>query len=144
MVRARTELSATGARPRRLFNSGRDALTPSEPRVARMAAEGLTSQEIAQALFVTTKTVDSHLGHAYTKLGINSRKLLADTLGRAATQATRLRLLPGSTCRRRLRRTRARLAVGGRLRATVPSDANRLGRSVMYFEPLIVGPFSRH
>jgi DNA-binding CsgD family transcriptional regulator len=86
---ARTELSATGARPRRLFNSGRDALTPSELRVARMAAEGLTSQEIAQALFVTTKTVDSHLGHAYTKLGINSRKQLADALGQAAARAAR-------------------------------------------------------
>ncbi len=43
-------------------------------RVAWMAAEGLTSQEIAQALFVATKTVDSHLRRAYAKLGINSRK----------------------------------------------------------------------
>ncbi|MGA9874622.1 MAG: helix-turn-helix transcriptional regulator, partial [Solirubrobacteraceae bacterium] len=85
----RTELSAAGARPRRVFNSGRDALTPSELRVARMAAEGLTSQEIAQALFVTTKTVDAHLSHTYAKLDINSRKQLADALGTAATQATR-------------------------------------------------------
>ena len=52
--RARTELPAPGARPRREFQTGREALTPSELRVARMAAEGRASQEIAQALFVTT------------------------------------------------------------------------------------------
>lgn len=74
--RARTELAATGARPRRERISGRDALTPSELRVAQMAADGHTSQEIAQALFVTTRTIDTHLNHTYTKLGINSRKQL--------------------------------------------------------------------
>jgi DNA-binding CsgD family transcriptional regulator len=78
--RARTELSATGARPRRALVSGRDALTPSELRVAGMAAEGRTSREIAQALFVTTKTIDAHLSHTYLKLGINSRRQLAGAL----------------------------------------------------------------
>jgi DNA-binding CsgD family transcriptional regulator len=78
--RARTELLATGARPRRLMVSGRDSLTPSEARVARMAAEGLTTPAIAQALFVTTKTVETHLGHAYQKLDINSRHQLAQAL----------------------------------------------------------------
>jgi DNA-binding CsgD family transcriptional regulator len=78
--RARIELAATGARPRRERVTGRDALTPSELRVARMAAEGRTSQDIAQALFVTTKTIDAHLNHSYSKLGINSRKQLAAAL----------------------------------------------------------------
>jgi DNA-binding CsgD family transcriptional regulator len=81
--RAHTELAATGARPRREHITGRDALTPSEQRVALMAAEGRTSQEIAQALFVTTKTIDAHLNHTYTKLAINSRKQLAAALAHA-------------------------------------------------------------
>lgn len=79
--RARTELAATGARPRRAHLTGRDALTPSELRVARLAAEGRTNQEIAQALFVTPRTIDAHLNHAYTKLRISSRKQLTVALG---------------------------------------------------------------
>jgi DNA-binding CsgD family transcriptional regulator len=79
--RAGTELAATGARPRSAHITGRDALTPSELRVARMAATGRTSQDIAQELFVTTKTVDGHLNRSYTKLGINSRRQLAAALG---------------------------------------------------------------
>lgn len=79
--RARTELAATGGRPRRPHLSGREALTPSELRVAQLAAEGRTSREIAQTLFVTTKTVDAHLGHVYSKLGIGSRRALAGALG---------------------------------------------------------------
>jgi DNA-binding CsgD family transcriptional regulator len=78
--RARRELLATGARPRRLMVSGRDSLTPSEARIARMAAEGLSTPAIAQALFVTPKTVETHLGHAYQKLEINSRHQLAEAL----------------------------------------------------------------
>jgi DNA-binding CsgD family transcriptional regulator len=79
--RARTELIASGARPRRALTSGRDALTASELRVAQMAAEGRTSREIAQALFVTTRTIDAHLQRTYSKLNINSRRQLADALG---------------------------------------------------------------
>jgi DNA-binding CsgD family transcriptional regulator len=79
-ARARTELVATGARPRRIALTGRDALTAAERRIAEMAAEGQTNSEIAQALFVTTKTVDTHLGHAYQKLNIHSRNQLARTL----------------------------------------------------------------
>lgn len=71
--RARQELQATGARPRRPMLRGRDALTPTETRVADMAARGLTTREIAQALFVTPKTVETHLSHAYQKLNIHSR-----------------------------------------------------------------------
>jgi DNA-binding CsgD family transcriptional regulator len=71
--RAREELAVAGARPRRDALRGRDALTASELRVARMAASGMTNREIAQALFVTTKTVETHLSHAFDKLDVRSR-----------------------------------------------------------------------
>ena len=78
--RARAELQSSGAHPRRERISGRDALTPSELRVARLAAEGRTNNEVAQALFVTPKTIDTHLSHVYAKLGISSRRALAAAL----------------------------------------------------------------
>lgn len=67
------ELLAAGARPRRKELQGVASLTPSEHRIAELAAGGATNREIAQTLFVTAKTVETHLGHAYTKLGISSR-----------------------------------------------------------------------
>jgi DNA-binding CsgD family transcriptional regulator len=78
--RARQELRAAGGRPRRARTSGAQALTASERRIASMAAEGLSNPEIAQALFVTRKTVEAHLGNAYRKLGIRSRTGLAGAL----------------------------------------------------------------
>jgi DNA-binding CsgD family transcriptional regulator len=69
-----------GGRPRRPALTGRDALTPTEARVANMAAEGQSTPEIAQALFVTPKTVETHLAHAYRKLDIHTRSELADAL----------------------------------------------------------------
>ena len=78
--RAHDELLATGARPRRTAVSGVQSLTPSEHRVATMAAEGMPNRELAQALFVTEKTVEMHLSNAYRKLGISSRTRLADAL----------------------------------------------------------------
>jgi DNA-binding CsgD family transcriptional regulator len=75
-ARAREELISAGAKPRRDAITGRDALTASELRVARMAAEGLTNREIAQALFVTIRTVTTHLGHVYQKLNITGREQL--------------------------------------------------------------------
>jgi DNA-binding CsgD family transcriptional regulator len=56
-------------------------LTVSERRVAKLAADGLSNPEIAQALFVTRKTVETHLGRAYRKLGISGRGELANALG---------------------------------------------------------------
>jgi DNA-binding CsgD family transcriptional regulator len=73
---ARTELYATGARPRTEAASGVGALTASERRVATLAAEGNSNRDIAQALFVTPKTVEVHLSNAYRKLGIRSRREL--------------------------------------------------------------------
>ena len=78
--RARTELLATGARPRRLMVTGRDALTTSERRIAMLAAEGRSNREIAQTLFVTPKTVENHLSHIYQKLAISSRAQLPRVL----------------------------------------------------------------
>jgi DNA-binding CsgD family transcriptional regulator len=82
--RARTELVASGAKPRRQALSGADSLTPSERRVTTMAAEGLTNRDIAQRLFVTPKTVEVHLSSAYRKLAIGSRTQLSEALGGAA------------------------------------------------------------
>jgi DNA-binding NarL/FixJ family response regulator len=81
--RANDEIAATGARPRKVRQTGVDALTASERRVAQMAAEGMTNKEIAQALFVTIKTVEVHLSHAYRKLQISSRAELDDALSPA-------------------------------------------------------------
>jgi DNA-binding CsgD family transcriptional regulator len=78
--RARQELLATGARPRRPALTGRDALTPTEARVANMAAVGQSTPEIAQALFITPKTVETHLAHAYQKLDIHTRAELTHAL----------------------------------------------------------------
>jgi class 3 adenylate cyclase/DNA-binding CsgD family transcriptional regulator len=83
--RGNEELAATGARPRKILLTGPDSLTASERRVAQLAAEGLSNKEIAQALFVTVKTVEVHLSNVYRKLEIGSRRQLAAALvGRQA------------------------------------------------------------
>jgi DNA-binding CsgD family transcriptional regulator len=79
-ARAHDELVAAGARPRRDPIESRSTLTASELRVARMAAEGMTNREIAQALFLTEKTIEVHLTRAYRKLEIRSRSQLARAL----------------------------------------------------------------
>jgi DNA-binding CsgD family transcriptional regulator len=78
--RALEEALAAGARPRRVAQRGVESLTPSELRVAQRAAEGHSNREIAEDLFVTIKTVEMHLAHAYGKLGIRSRTQLAEAL----------------------------------------------------------------
>ena len=75
--RAREELRAIGARPRRERLTGIESLTPGELGVARLAAQGLTNRQIAQALFVSAKTIGTHLGHIYDKLAVNNREDLA-------------------------------------------------------------------
>ncbi len=79
-MQATEELWASGARPRRRSLSGRDALTPSERRVAELAARGRTNREIAQELFVTMATVETHLSRTYRKLGVSGRAALAAAL----------------------------------------------------------------
>jgi DNA-binding CsgD family transcriptional regulator len=79
-TRARDELSRSGARLIREPVSGVEALTPSEVRVAELTAEGLTNREVAQSLFVSEKTVETHLGRVYRKLDIKSRHALPGAL----------------------------------------------------------------
>jgi DNA-binding CsgD family transcriptional regulator len=80
---ARSELLAAGARPRRIEQRGAGALTPSELRIAELATQGLTNREVAQAVFISTKTVEFHLRNAYAKLGIASRHELGAALAEA-------------------------------------------------------------
>jgi DNA-binding CsgD family transcriptional regulator len=81
-ARAMRELTAAGARPRRTALHGLEALTPRELQTAGLAAEGMSNRDIADALYVTVKTVEWHLKHAYGKLGISSRRELGRALAR--------------------------------------------------------------
>jgi DNA-binding CsgD family transcriptional regulator len=83
-----TELRATGARPRRVLLTGLEALTASERRIAELAAEGRTNREIAQTLFVTTRTVEGHLTSVFAKLDVQARTGLPAALA-APTHAAR-------------------------------------------------------
>jgi DNA-binding CsgD family transcriptional regulator len=78
--RARVELRTSGVRLRREALSGIDSLTASERRIAELAAAGAKNVEIAQELFLTVKTVEMHLTHAYRKLDIGGRAELAQAL----------------------------------------------------------------
>lgn len=89
-ARAREELRVAGARPRRDWSVGVQALTPCELRIVRLAREGRTNRQIAQELYVSIKTVEGHLARAYGKLGIASREELDRVLD---PQKTRVRAL---------------------------------------------------
>jgi DNA-binding CsgD family transcriptional regulator len=78
---AREELQRAGGRAS-TRRSGGDELTPSERRVAELAAQGRTNREIANELFVTVKAVEWHLGNAYRKLNIRGRSGLGAALNR--------------------------------------------------------------
>jgi DNA-binding CsgD family transcriptional regulator len=86
--RAREELVIAGGRPRRPRSTGTDALTPAELRSARLAADGLTNREIAQAGFISPRTVEMHLSNAYGKLGIETRDQLRGVLPEIADGKT--------------------------------------------------------
>jgi DNA-binding NarL/FixJ family response regulator len=77
-ARARAELARTNVSPRR---SGR--LTPSERRVAELAAAGMKNRDVAAELFISPKTVEANLARIYRKLGIKSRAELGRHIGRA-------------------------------------------------------------
>ena len=79
--RSAPSCDAAGARPRTAALGGVESLTARELRVATLAADGRTNREIAQALYVTPKTVEVHLSSAYRKLDIRSRRDLVGALG---------------------------------------------------------------
>jgi DNA-binding CsgD family transcriptional regulator len=70
---ARRELRATGATIRRRDQVAIDRLTPQELQIARLAAEGMSNKEIGSRLFMSSRTVESHLYRVFPKLGIGSR-----------------------------------------------------------------------
>jgi DNA-binding CsgD family transcriptional regulator len=112
--RAQAELRASGASARRRGDDTRDRLTPQELQISRLVANGLSNKEIAAQLFLSPRTIDSHLRNVFSKLAINSRTQLArmelddELVGRAAPQARPA----GSTTRRTLAGVLPRAAGG--------------------------------
>lgn len=84
VARADEELHATGARPRRAVRTGAGALTPSELRVARLAASGRSNAEIARDLYLSPKTIETHLAKSYRKLGLHGRDARSQLSGELA------------------------------------------------------------
>ena len=79
--RARRELRAAGEASRRRDPDARDQLTPHELQIAQLAAEGLTNREIGQRLYLSHRTVSSHLHRIFPKLGVTSRSELRMMVG---------------------------------------------------------------
>jgi DNA-binding CsgD family transcriptional regulator len=119
-ARARDELRAAGARPRRPWRTGVDALTPSELRVARLACDGRSNREIAGELYVTLKAIEGHLARAYAKLGIEGRGQLADAL--APAKAGPAKAGPEKTGVPTLQRTTRRLRDDGATTSPAEGD----------------------
>ena len=86
--RTRTELRAAGGPTSDPEGTGVEQLTVSERRVAELAADGHSNPEIAQTLFVTRKTVETHLGRVYRKLDISGRGELTAVLAEPKIRET--------------------------------------------------------
>ncbi|GAB7190850.1 LuxR family transcriptional regulator [Kineococcus sp. NUM-3379] len=85
--RARQELRAAGASSPRRDPAAADRLTSTELHVARLAAQGLSNREIGERLYVSPRTVSTHLQRMFPKLGVTSRGELAQVLGGTPTYA---------------------------------------------------------
>jgi len=83
--RARQELRASGESSRRRVPEVRDELTPQELQIAQLAATGLTNREIGEMLYLSHRTISSHLYRTFPKLGITSRGELRDVLERGTS-----------------------------------------------------------
>ena len=79
--RARQELRASGETSRRRTPEAWDELTPQELQIAQMAAAGLTNREIGERLYLSHRTIGSHLYRIFPKLGVTSRSELRDAVG---------------------------------------------------------------
>ena len=88
VLRIRAELAAAGGRPRRASLTGLDALTPTERRITQLAAAGRGNAEIAHELYVTSKTVEWHLGNVFRKLEVTSRSELTAAVTRQPAEAS--------------------------------------------------------
>jgi DNA-binding CsgD family transcriptional regulator len=84
--KAHSELVLAGGRPRRVRVTGPQSLTAAQQQAARLAAMGRTNRQIAEDLFVTIKTVETHLAAVYRKLGITTRDALAGALAATSEQ----------------------------------------------------------
>jgi len=111
--RAFRELVLAGGRPRRHRQRGPASLTDAQHQVADLAAAGLTNREIAEQLYVTIKTVETHLIAVYRKLGIGGRDELASALGADTPELGLERPAPAS-----LDGLAAEVDAGGRERPT--------------------------
>jgi DNA-binding NarL/FixJ family response regulator len=78
--RALRELRAAGGAGERQGRAAVARLTPQELQIAQLAAEGLSNRQIGEQLFLSHRTVGSHLYHLFPKLGITTRSQLADVL----------------------------------------------------------------
>ena len=85
--RARQELRASGETSRQRIPEARDRLTPQELQIAQLAAQGLTNREIGQMLYLSHRTISSHLYRTFPKLGISSRAELRGVLERGLFEA---------------------------------------------------------
>ena len=84
--RAGRELLATGEKVRKRTVETRDDLTAQERQIAQLARDGLSNAEIGARLFLSPRTVEWHLHHVFSKLGIRSRRQLANVLPSSDSQ----------------------------------------------------------